>query len=85
MAEEPITDACVVCGADLPEDPPTVTVPSPVGARLSPLSSPGIRKLAFCSRRHRRDWQDARRGDWSGPETEDPSTAADPADPDDDG
>lgn len=82
MADEPITDACVVCGADLPEDPPTVTVPSPVGARLSPLASPGIRKLAFCSRRHRRDWEDARRGDWSEGETGDPPTTDDA---DDDG
>lgn len=74
MADEPITDACVVCGADLPEDPPTVTVPSPVGARLSPLSAPGVRKLAFCSERHRRDWEDARRGDWSEGETGGPPT-----------
>lgn len=80
MADEPITDACVVCGADLPEDPPTVTVPSPVDARLSPLSSPGIRKLAFCSRRHRRDWEDARRGDWSEREPEDASTTDDTGD-----
>lgn len=65
MAEEPITDTCVVCGEVVSEDPPTVTVPSPVSVRLSPLASPGVRKLAFCSQRHRRDWEDARRGDWS--------------------
>jgi hypothetical protein len=65
MSEEPITDACVVCGRDLPPDPPTETVPEPVGARLSPLAAPGVRKLAFCSERHRRDWVAGRRGDWS--------------------
>lgn len=80
MAEEPITDACVVCGGDLPPDPPMETVPEPVGARLSPLSAPGVRKLAFCSERHRRDWVDGQRGDWPVTATDSTAEEADETD-----
>jgi hypothetical protein len=31
---------------------------------MTPLADPGIRKIAFCSDRHRQDWLDAKRGEW---------------------
>lgn len=57
-------EACPICGADLPEDPPDVTVPTNVAPRMTPLAGPGVRRLGFCSERHRRDWLDSYRGMW---------------------
>lgn len=70
MADDPQTDVCVVCGGDLPDDPPTFIVPSDFALRMSPMASPGITKLAFCSERHKRDWKDANRGEFPESDTE---------------
>jgi hypothetical protein len=64
-------DACAVCGDELPEDPPDVMLPTRFAPRMTPLAGPGIRRVEFCSERHRRDWLDARRGEW--PDTDDES------------
>jgi hypothetical protein len=63
-------DSCPVCEAALPEDPPDVTLPTSFAPRMTPLAGPGVRRVAFCSERHRRDWLDAYRGMF--PETDDP-------------
>lgn len=57
-------DSCAVCENDLPDDPPCVTLPGPFTPAVTPLAEPGIRKIAFCSDRHRQDWLDAERGEW---------------------
>lgn len=64
MARLDPPDSCAVCGADLPEDPPDVTLPTGVAPRMTPLAKPGIRRVAFCCARHRRDWLDSHRGTW---------------------
>jgi hypothetical protein len=57
-------DGCLVCDGDLPEDPPDVTIPTGFTFGMTPLADPGVRRIAFCSERHRRDWLDAYRGTW---------------------
>jgi hypothetical protein len=57
-------DSCPVCGGDLPDDPPGVTVPTGFAVRMTPLAQPGVRRVEFCSERHRRDWADGYRGHW---------------------
>lgn len=57
-------DGCAICGEELPEDPPDVTLPARFAVRMTPQSGPGIRRIGFCSERHRRDWLDGYRGEW---------------------
>jgi len=57
-------DSCAICGNDLPDDPKCVTLPGPFTVAMTPLAKPGIRKIAFCSERHRQDWFDAENGEW---------------------
>lgn len=57
-------DACPICGDPLPEEPPDVTLPARFGPRLTPVAGPAIRRIGFCSERHRRDWLDSYRGEW---------------------
>jgi hypothetical protein len=57
-------DSCPVCGADLPEDPPDVTMPTSFAPRMTPMAGSGVRRIAFCCERHRRDWLDAYSGMW---------------------
>lgn len=57
-------DGCLICGEELPEDPPDVLLPARFAPRLTPGAGPGIRRIVFCSERHRRDWLDAYRGEW---------------------
>lgn len=64
MADDPRTEVCAICGNELPEDPPTITIPDSFSLRVTPLTSPGITKLAFCSERHERDWKDGKRGEF---------------------
>jgi len=57
-------DSCAICGNEPPEDPPCVTHPTSFTPAVTPLAEPGVRKIAFCSERHRQDWIDANRGTW---------------------
>ncbi|SDG13779.1 hypothetical protein [Halorientalis regularis] len=57
-------DSCAICGNELPDDPTCVTLPGSFTPAMTPLTEPGIRKIAFCSDRHRQDWLDAKRGEW---------------------
>jgi hypothetical protein len=57
-------DSCAICGNDPSEDPPCVTLPPTFTPAMTPLADPGVRKIAFCSERHRQDWLDANRGTW---------------------
>lgn len=57
-------DSCAVCGNELPDEPKCVTLPGPFTFAMTPLTKPGIRKIAFCSERHRQDWLDAQQGEW---------------------
>jgi hypothetical protein len=71
MAKLENPDSCAICEAELPENPPNVTIPTSFAPRMTPLAGPGVRRVAFCSERHRRDWLDAYRGMF-------PETNADP-------
>jgi len=64
MARQADQEVCAICGETLPEDPPDVTIPTGFGVKMTPLASPGVRRIEFCSERHRRDWLDAYRGTW---------------------
>lgn len=72
MTRQGDRDSCTVCGERLPDDPPDDTIPTGFAVRMTPLADPGVRKIKFCSERHRRDWIDAQRGEW--PEDADPDT-----------
>lgn len=64
MARQEAPDSCPICGGELPEDPPDVTIPTGFAVRMTPLAQPGVRRVEFCSERHRRDWIDGYRGEW---------------------
>lgn len=57
-------EGCYICGDELPEDPPNVLLPAGFGLRLTPAAGSSVRRIAFCSERHRRDLEDACRGEW---------------------
>lgn len=64
MSPKRTTEVCAVCGNELPDDPPSVTVPGRPALRLTPLASPGVVEVPFCGERHKRDWIDSHRGRW---------------------
>ena len=73
MVQPENQDLCPVCGADLPKDPPDVTLPTNFTLGMTPLADPGVRRVEFCCDRHRRDWLDTYYGMW--PETDDPDAS----------